>query len=78
MSYLQVARPPSGDVMKGLIVPNVSRSNLDIAVGIVGAVIMPHNIYLHSALVLSRKINRSKTARVREANLYNYIESGGE
>jgi len=37
---------------------------------------MPHNIYLHSALVLSRKVNRRKPAHVKEANKYFAIDSG--
>lgn len=36
---------------------------------------MPHNIFLHSALVQSRKIDRSHRHRVRDANIYNAIES---
>merc|ERR1719316_1287063 len=39
--------------------------------GIFGAVIMPHNFYLHSGLVLSRKINRQSNTRVKEAISYN-------
>ena len=35
--------------------------------GTIGAVIMPHNLYLHSGLVLSRKINRSSPHRVNDA-----------
>lgn len=35
------------------------------AVGLIGAVIMPHNLYLHSALVLSRKIDRTSPRQVR-------------
>ena len=34
---------------------------------------MPHNLYLHSALVLSRKIKKTPEA-LKEANFYNYIE----
>ena len=45
------------------------------AVGIVGAVIMPHNLYLHSALVRSRDIDRKRRDKVREANMYYFIES---
>ena len=45
------------------------------AVGIIGAVIMPHNIYLHSALVKSRNINRSRRDKIREANFYYLVES---
>ncbi|KHJ77672.1 hypothetical protein OESDEN_22708 [Oesophagostomum dentatum] len=44
-------------------------------VSIVGAVIMPHNLYLHSALVKSRKIDRTVEGKVREANMYYFIES---
>lgn len=43
--------------------------------GIVGAVIMPHNLYLHSALVKSREIDRTKPKKVREANYYFFIEA---
>ena len=43
--------------------------------GILGAVIMPHNIFLHSSLVLSRKIDRSSKFKIKEAAFYNMIES---
>ena len=50
-------------------------ATIEQAVGIVGAVIMPHNIYLHSALVRSRQVDRSKKGKIREANFYFFIES---
>ncbi len=37
---------------------------------------MPHNLYLHSSLVLSRKVNNENRHQVKEANIYNAIESG--
>ncbi len=37
--------------------------------------IMPHNLYLHSALVKSRDIDRRRTGAVRQANKYFFIES---
>ena len=45
------------------------------AVGIVGAVIMPHNLYLHSALVKSRDVDRRQPTKVREANFYFFVEA---
>ena len=45
------------------------------AVGTIGAVIMPHNLYLHSGLVLSRKIRRASPRAVNDAIWYNTIES---
>ena len=49
-----VTSPEHGKVVEGIIKPTLSSSSGEIAAGILGAVIMPHNIYLHSALVLSR------------------------
>eukprot|EP01048_Picozoa_sp_COSAG05_P026212 COSAG05_NODE_7037_length_864_cov_0.873203_1_plen_177_part_10 len=42
--------PPLADILRGSIEPIVPSYGLNVAVGTVGAVIMPHNIYLHSAL----------------------------
>ncbi|XP_064613678.1 natural resistance-associated macrophage protein 2-like isoform X2 [Liolophura sinensis] len=75
--YIVVA-PSQTEVMKGLFFPyceDCGAPQLLQAVAIIGAVIMPHNIYLHSALVKSRKIDRSKRGQVREANMYFFIEA---
>jgi NRAMP (natural resistance-associated macrophage protein)-like metal ion transporter len=45
------------------------------AMGIVGAIIMPHNLYLHSALVLSRDIDFTNKRKIKEANFYYAIEA---
>lgn len=45
------------------------------AVGIIGAVIMPHNLYLHSALVKSRDIDRRQKSKVKDANFYFFVEA---
>lgn len=53
VQYVRVA-PKQGAVLKGMFLPyceGCGTPQLEQAVGIVGAVIMPHNIYLHSALV---------------------------
>nr|QSX72296.1 divalent metal transporter 1 [Halisarca dujardinii] len=65
------------EILKGLFWPRIPDNEASIlqAVGIVGAVIMPHNIYLHSALVRSRNIDRSKKIKIREANFYYFVES---
>ncbi|XP_053373453.1 natural resistance-associated macrophage protein 2-like isoform X2 [Mercenaria mercenaria] len=75
--YVTVA-PNQVDVLEGMFVPYCSHCGsrqLLQAVGVVGAVIMPHNMYLHSALVKSRDVDRSKKAEVREANFYFFIEA---
>ncbi|XP_076326741.1 solute carrier family member malvolio isoform X1 [Tachypleus tridentatus] len=75
--YVQVG-PTQSEVVKGLFYPWCSHCDskaLLQAVGIVGAVIMPHNLYLHSALVKSREVDRSRKDEVKEANKYFFIES---
>jgi manganese transport protein len=47
---------------------------LYIAVGIIGATVMPHNLYLHSALVQTRKISND-SAGIKKAIKYNMIDS---
>jgi NRAMP (natural resistance-associated macrophage protein)-like metal ion transporter len=54
----------------GWAVPTVQSWAVTQAVGTIGAVIMPHNLYLHSGLVLSRKISRNKPRRVYDAIWY--------
>nr|CAD7431350.1 unnamed protein product [Timema monikensis] len=73
-----VAAPDQGQVMKGMFFPwceNCDSTALLQAVGIIGAVIMPHNLYLHSALVKSRDVDRAKSDKVKEANMYFFIEA---
>lgn len=59
----------------GILVPRLSSKTIRQAVGVVGCVIMPHNVFLHSALVQSRKIDPQKKGRVQEALNYYTIES---
>ncbi|EGC29415.1 natural resistance-associated macrophage protein [Dictyostelium purpureum] len=70
-----ISKPDQVEVIKGIFVPLVSKNHISQAVGILGAVVMPHNIYLHSALVQSRKIDRSSENQVKIAIKYNAIES---
>ncbi|XP_054912675.1 natural resistance-associated macrophage protein 2-like isoform X2 [Poeciliopsis prolifica] len=75
--YVTVA-PDQGQLLMGMFVPyceGCGPVQLTQAVGVVGAVIMPHNIYLHSALVKSREVDRSKKKAIQEANKYFFIES---
>ncbi len=45
-----------------------------IAIGIIGATVMPHNLYLHSALVQSRKLQKDEPS-IRSAIRFNTIDS---
>jgi manganese transport protein len=69
-----LAKPNIAEVASGLI-PSLPNSHaLYIAIGIIGATIMPHNLYLHSALVQTRKIKKDD-ANIRRALKLNFLDS---
>jgi manganese transport protein len=54
-----IVSPDAIGIAKGFIPQNLSGSALYIAIGIIGATVMPHNLYLHSSLVQTRQITRT-------------------
>lgn len=68
------ARPDMNELVKGFVPSIPNNAALYIAIGIIGATVMPHNLYLHSALVQTRKIN-SDDASVRKAIRFNVWDS---
>ncbi|PWA50324.1 metal transporter NRAT1 [Artemisia annua] len=73
MSYV---KPPAGEVLKGMFIPKlIGNDATGDAIALLGALVMPHNLFLHSALVLSRKIPNSVRG-VNDACRYFLIESG--
>lgn len=69
-----IAAPNLSEVATGFIPTALNLDSLYIAVGIIGATVMPHNLYLHSALVQTRKIGADEKS-VRRALKYNFIDS---
>ncbi|WVZ22206.1 hypothetical protein V8G54_000750 [Vigna mungo] len=69
------AKPSGKELLLGVLIPKLSSRTIQQAVGVVGCLIMPHNVFLHSALVQSRQVDRSKKGRVQEALNYYSIES---
>lgn len=68
------AQPEMGKVLTGLIPSVPSETALYIAIGIIGATVMPHNLYLHSSLVQTRQFDRSVSG-IKQALKYNFIDS---
>jgi manganese transport protein len=68
------AEPEIDKVIYGLIPSIPNSAALYIAIGIIGATVMPHNLYLHSSLVQTRKFDRTP-AGIKQALKYNFIDS---
>jgi manganese transport protein len=69
-----LAKPSIAGISKGFIPSVLSKDALYIAIGIIGATVMPHNLYLHSALVQTRKIGSDKQS-IKKALKFNLIDS---
>jgi manganese transport protein len=65
--------PVFGELAHGLV-PHITAQNLYLAIGILGATVMPHNLYLHSALVQTRRIGTTPEAK-KIACRFNLIDS---
>ncbi len=69
-----LAKPEIEAVLTGLIPSIPNESALYIAIGIIGATVMPHNLYLHSALVQTRKFDNDEKS-LRQAIKFNFFDS---
>jgi manganese transport protein len=72
---LPQTRPEFLEMGHSLLVPTLHQAGmLYVAIGIIGATVMPHNLYLHSGLVQSRNFQRDASS-IRTAIRYNTIDS---
>ncbi len=74
LTEMLIIQPVFGEVVRGLKPSALSGNALYIAIGIIGATVMPHNLYLHSSLVQTRKIEKTKKG-IQEALKFNLIDT---
>ena len=70
---LFLARPDWGAAAAGLS-PSLPEGSLYIILGIIGATVMPHNLYLHSSLVQTRRVSRTADSKA-QACRFNLLDS---
>jgi len=70
---LFLAKPDWGSTAAGLA-PSLPEGSLYIILGIIGATVMPHNLYLHSSLVQTRRVSRTVDSKA-QACRYNFLDS---
>jgi manganese transport protein len=72
---LPQTQPSFAEMARSLVSPRLREAGmLYLAIGIIGATVMPHNLYLHSALVQSRKLQQDEPS-MRSAIRFNTIDS---
>ncbi len=74
LTEMFIVQPIVGEVLSGFKPSVLSGNALYIAIGIIGATVMPHNLYLHSSLVQTRKIERTVKG-IKDALKYNLIDT---
>ena len=75
MAVFALSNPDNAAIAEGTIIPSLPKGTALVAVGILGSIIMPHNLFLHSSLVRSRRVYRSSKANLEEASAYFSIET---
>lgn len=74
LAEMFIVEPVAAEVFSGFKPSMLSGSALYIAIGIIGATVMPHNLYLHSSLVQTRKIERTDKG-IRDSLKFNLIDT---
>jgi manganese transport protein len=74
LAEMFLAKPSLHNVLSGFVPSIPGPDALYIAIGIIGATVMPHNLYLHSALVQTRKIGRDEQS-IRSALRFNMVDT---
>lgn len=69
-----LAKPVPSEIISGFVPRLPDSKALYIAIGIIGATVMPHNLYLHSALVQTRKFERTDDG-IRQAIKFNRVDT---
>jgi manganese transport protein len=73
---LAQTQPDFWEMGQALVQPGIHQTGMIVvAIGMIGATVMPHNLYLHSALVQTRKVERDDHS-IRNAIRFNTIDSG--
>jgi manganese transport protein len=72
---LWLVKPDWGQTAQSMVVPSLSASNVVIAMAVLGAVVMPHNMYLHSEVIQSRQWQGASDAATRRLLRFEFLDT---
>eukprot|EP00831_Metopus_contortus_P057138 TRINITY_DN49656_c0_g1_i2.p1 TRINITY_DN49656_c0_g1~~TRINITY_DN49656_c0_g1_i2.p1 ORF type:complete len:230 (+),score=22.05 TRINITY_DN49656_c0_g1_i2:327-1016(+) len=64
-----------GDALKNAVVPNIPVNSIPIIMSVLGAVVMPHNLFLHSEVIQSRKWNLKEKSVLERQLKYEFMDT---
>ncbi len=63
------------EAFKNLVIPNIPSGSLPIIMSVLGAVVMPHNLFLHSEVIQSRKWNLKDKSIIEKQLKYEFMDT---
>ena len=72
---LFLVKPDWGEAIQASVIPKIDSSSIFIAMGMLGAVVMPHNLYLHSEVIQKRNWYASTPKRKRQLLRYEFLDT---
>lgn len=72
---LYIVKPQWGLAVAASVIPSIDSSRILIAMGMLGAVVMPHNIYLHSEVIQKRDYRADNEERKRQLLRYEFMDT---
>lgn len=64
-----------GEATRAMVVPSVPQGSLLVIMSVLGAVVMPHNLFLHSEVIQSREIHLKGDERIRHMLKYEFVDT---
>lgn len=64
-----------GAAAESWVVPSIPEGSMLIVMSVLGAVVMPHNLFLHSEVIQSREFNRGDDASIRKVLRYEFVDT---
>ncbi|MBF0555528.1 MAG: Nramp family divalent metal transporter [Nitrospirae bacterium] len=64
-----------GEVLKGCFIPQFPTGSITVIMGVLGAVVMPHNLFLHSEVIQSRKWNLQGDEVINKQLKYEFMDT---
>ena len=61
--------------LRSAVVPSIPDGSMLIVMSVLGAVVMPHNLFLHSEVIQSRQVNLQDEAHIRKALKYEFFDT---
>ena len=61
--------------LRSAVVPSIPEGSMLIVMSVLGAVVMPHNLFLHSEVIQSRQVNLQDDAHIRKALKYEFFDT---